>query len=59
MVPIRNLGVQEQLGLPGRSWALVTKTVLVVVQMGYFGPPHFVPAFGRPISDLNNRDPHL
>lgn len=46
-------------GLPGRSWALVTKTVLIVVQMGYFGPTHFVPELRRPISDLNNRDPHL
>lgn len=59
VAPIRNLGIQERLGLPGRSWALVTKTVLFVVQMGYFGPPHFVPALGRPISDLNNRDPHM
>jgi hypothetical protein len=59
MAPIRNLGIQERLGLPGSSWALVTKTVLFVVQMGYFGPPHFVPALGRPISDLNNRDPHM
>jgi quinoprotein glucose dehydrogenase len=47
------------LGLQGRSWALVTKTVLIVVQFGYFSAPHFVPALGRPIFDLNNRDPHL
>jgi quinoprotein glucose dehydrogenase len=59
MAPIRNLGIQERLGLPGRSWALVTKTVLIVVQMGYFGPRRFAPELGRPIADLNNRDPHL
>jgi glucose dehydrogenase len=59
MASIRNLGIRDRLGLQGRSWALVTKTVLIVVQMGYFGPPYFVPALGRPIADLNNRDPHL
>ena len=59
MPAVRKLGIQEQLGQPGRSWALVTKTVLIVVQMGYFGPPHFEPVLGRPILDLNNRDPHL
>jgi quinoprotein glucose dehydrogenase len=30
-----------------------------VVQLGYFGPPRFVPEFNLPISDLHNRDPHL
>ena len=59
MASIRNLGIRERLGLQGRSWALVTKTVLIVVQFGYFSAPHFVPALGRPIFDLNNRDPHL
>ncbi len=56
---IQRLGIREQLGLPGRSWALVTKTVLIVVQLGYYGTPHFVWELMRPISDLNNRDPHL
>ena len=56
---IQRLGIREQLGLPGRSWALVTKTVLIVVQLGYYGAPHFVWELMRPISDLNNRDPHL
>ena len=49
----------ENLGLPSRSWALVTRTVMVVVQMGYYGPPRFVPGFNLPIRDLHNRDPHL
>jgi quinoprotein glucose dehydrogenase len=59
MPSVKQLGIQERLGLPGRSWALVTKTVLIVVQLGYFGAPRFVPEWGRPIADLNNRDPHL
>jgi quinoprotein glucose dehydrogenase len=29
------------------------------VQMGYFGPPRFVPGLNLPIRDLYNRDPHL
>ena len=36
---LRQLGIRERLGFPVRSWALVTKTVLVVVQTGYFGSP--------------------
>jgi quinoprotein glucose dehydrogenase len=59
MASIRKLGIRERLGLQGRSWALVTKTVLIVVQVGYFSAPRFVREFGRPIFDLNNRDPHL
>ena len=47
MASIRNLGIRERLGLPGRSWALVTKTVLIVVQMGYYSPPRFVPRWRR------------
>ena len=42
-----------------RSWALVTKTVMIVVQMGYFGRPRFVPGLNLPIRDLHNLDPHL
>ncbi|MGH6710346.1 MAG: PQQ-binding-like beta-propeller repeat protein [Bradyrhizobium sp.] len=56
---IENLGIREQLGLPHRSWALLTKTVMIVVQMGYVGPMRFVPGFNMPIRDLFNRDPHL
>ena len=47
------------MGFPGRSWALVTKTVMIVVQMGYFGPPRLLPGGTRRIADLNNFDPHL
>jgi quinoprotein glucose dehydrogenase len=56
---LRQLGVREQLGFPGRSWALVTKTVLIVVQMGYYGSPRLSPGGTRQIADLNNFDPHL
>ena len=59
MAAIKNLGIRDQTGFPSRSWALVTKTVLIVVQMGYYGPTHFVPELQRPMADLNNRDPHL
>jgi quinoprotein glucose dehydrogenase len=54
---LRDLGIHEVLGFPSRSFALVTKTVLIVLQMGYYSPPRMVA--GRPIADLNNRDPHL
>ncbi len=56
---IRDLGIVERLGLPLRSWALVTRTVMVVVQMGYYDPPHFEPGFNMPIMELHNLDPHL
>jgi quinoprotein glucose dehydrogenase len=56
---IRPLGIQERLGFPGRSWTLVTKTVLIVVQMGYYGTPRIPPGLTRRIADLNNFDPHL
>jgi quinoprotein glucose dehydrogenase len=42
-----------------RGWALVTKTVMIVVQMGYLSAPRFVPGKNLPIRDLNNLDPHL
>jgi quinoprotein glucose dehydrogenase len=56
---VRGLGIREKLGRPARSWALVTKTVVLVVQMGYQGTPRFMPAFQRYIYDLHNQDPHL
>jgi quinoprotein glucose dehydrogenase len=56
---IRQLGVSERLGFPGRSWVLVTKTVMVVVQMGYYSSPRLPPGGMRRIADLNNFDPHL
>jgi quinoprotein glucose dehydrogenase len=49
----------ERTGFPARAWALVTKTVLIVVQMGRYGTPRFNPVFKRPIADLANFDPHL
>ena len=56
---IRELGIRERLGLPLRSWALVTKTVMIVVQMGYYDPPHLQPGLNMPIMELHNLDPHL
>jgi quinoprotein glucose dehydrogenase len=56
---IRQLGVSERLGFPGRSWVLLTKTVMVVVQMGYYSSPRLPPGGTRRIADLNNFDPHL
>jgi quinoprotein glucose dehydrogenase len=42
-----------------RSWALVTKTVMFVVQMGSFGAPRLAPGGERQVNDLKNVDPHL
>ena len=56
---IAQLGIRERLGLPLRSWALVTKTVMVVVQMGYYGAPRLMGGLNRRVSDLANLDPHL
>src|SRR6266849_9228469 len=56
---IRQLGAKERLGFPTRSWALITKTVMIVVQSGYFGAPRLPPGGTRRIADLNNFDPHL
>jgi quinoprotein glucose dehydrogenase len=58
MDAIRKLGIHEQLGLPFRSWVLVTKTVLIAVQMGYYDPPHSA-GFNIQIQELHNFDPHL
>ena len=38
---------------------MVTKTVMVVVQMGYYGAPRLMAGVNRRISDLANLDPHL
>jgi quinoprotein glucose dehydrogenase len=56
---IQQLGIHERLGFPTRSWALITKTVMIVVQSGYFGAPRLAPGGMRKIADLNNFDPHL
>ena len=45
---IRELGINERSGFPARSWALVTKTVMIVVQMGYYGSPRLPPGGRRP-----------
>jgi quinoprotein glucose dehydrogenase len=42
-----------------RSWALVTRTVMLVVQMGASGRPRWEPRFERPIRNLFTLDPHL
>jgi quinoprotein glucose dehydrogenase len=59
MGTISKLGIHERLGRPARSWALVTKTVMVVVQTGYYSAPRYLPEFKRITYDLNNLDPHL
>jgi quinoprotein glucose dehydrogenase len=56
---IQQLGIRERLGFPMRSWALVTKTVMIVVQSGYFSAPRLPPGGTRRIADLNDFDPHL
>ncbi|WP_198164293.1 pyrroloquinoline quinone-dependent dehydrogenase [Bradyrhizobium jicamae] len=56
---IQKLGITERLGLPSRSWVLVTGTVMIVVQMGFYDAPHFVPGLNMPTMELHNRDPHL
>ena len=56
---IQQLGIRERLGFPSRSFALITKTVMIVVQSGYFGSPRLPAGGTRRIADLNNFDPHL
>jgi quinoprotein glucose dehydrogenase len=56
---INHLDIRERLGWLSRSWALITKTVMIVVQMGSVGAPRYMPEANRWTSDLANRDPHL
>jgi quinoprotein glucose dehydrogenase len=56
---IAALGARETLGFPARAWTLVTRTVMIVVQMGYYGVPRYDPEFKRAISLMSNFDPHL
>jgi quinoprotein glucose dehydrogenase len=56
---IQRLSIREKMGLPSRSWALLTKTVMIIVQMGYQTGPRLLPEFGRYYYDLHNRDPYL
>jgi quinoprotein glucose dehydrogenase len=51
---IQQLGIHERVGFPARSWALITRTVMIVVQSGYFGAPRLPPRATRRIADLNN-----
>ncbi|SDK05404.1 MULTISPECIES: PQQ-binding-like beta-propeller repeat protein [Bradyrhizobium] len=57
--PVLALGIREQLGLPFRNWALLTKTVMIVVQTGYYSAPRFVPGLNLPVRVLHDLDPHL
>ena len=59
MGPLRRLNLSGDYGVLARSWALVTKSAMIVVQMGYLSAPRFVPEKKRPIRDLHNLDPHL
>jgi len=57
---VRNLNITERLGWPTRSFVLVTKSVLLVVQMGYQSNRRAAPFTpGRHVYDLNNREPKL
>jgi quinoprotein glucose dehydrogenase len=57
---LQRLGLPNKgLGLPFRSFVLVTRTVMIVVQMGYHGPQRSLPWSHVPVRDLNNFDPHL
>ena len=58
--PIRHLKIPDRLGMPNRSFALVTKSVLLVVQSGYQNSPRPAPfAPGRRVFDLTNFEPKL
>ncbi len=59
MPSVARLNLPGEYGLLARSFALVTKTVMIVVQMGALGPPRVIPGVYAPIRDLHNRDPHL
>jgi quinoprotein glucose dehydrogenase len=57
---IRHLNISERLGWPTRSFVLVTKSVLLVVQSGYQSNRR--PALSSPdrrVFDLNNLEPRL
>ncbi len=57
---IRHLALADQLGWPTRSFVLVTKTLLLVVQQGYPTRERPAPfALGRTVSDRNNLEPRL
>jgi len=57
---VRNLGISERLGWPFRSFALVTKTVVLVVQAGFHSNRRESSVSrNRQVFDLNVREPKL
>jgi glucose dehydrogenase len=57
---IRHLNISERLGWPTRSFVLVTKSVLLVVQSGYQSSLRPAPSSpDRRVFDLNNLEPKL
>ena len=54
-----NVPASDNMGLMARSWALVTRTVMIVVQMGVASPPRWDDRYGRPVRKLFDVDPHL
>jgi quinoprotein glucose dehydrogenase len=55
---IRNLNIADRLGWPVRSFVLVTKSLLLVVQQGA-QVPRSTFTRGRPVFDLTNLEPKL
>ncbi len=56
---ISHLALVDRLGWPTRSFVLVTKTLLLVVQQGYQNRQRPAPMSGRRVWDLNNLEPKL
>jgi quinoprotein glucose dehydrogenase len=57
---LANANVTERLGWPTRSFALATRSLLIVVQMGYRGPARPAPfSPRRRVNDLFNLEPKL
>src|SRR5262245_13789523 len=57
---VRSLGITERLGWPFRSFSLVTKTVVLVVQAGYLSNKRAAPySPHREVYDLNVLEPKL
>jgi quinoprotein glucose dehydrogenase len=57
---VSGLGIAERLGWPNRSFSLVTKTVVLVVQAGFLSNRRPAPfSAHREVYDLNIREPKL
>ena len=57
---LRSLNIPDRLGWPARSFVLVTKSLLLVVQAGYQSNRRPAPfSQFRTVYDLNNREPRL